>query len=136
MAQVEELQRVREQLESQVEALARQMRALDDENARLRVRCPPHQNPSRPCHLLTLGCSACVCTVFSISTRLGRGRLPAHAAPTSPNNSLMPPRYLTLHSSASGCTFFAACTCEVMTALQCACHVPRYQPPKLPEMLA
>lgn len=39
--QVEELQRVREQLEAQVEALAAQMRALDDENARLRVRPSP-----------------------------------------------------------------------------------------------
>ena len=40
LVQVEELQRVREQLEAQVEALAAQMRALDDENARLRVRNP------------------------------------------------------------------------------------------------
>ena len=31
---------MREQLEAQVEALAAQMRALDDENARLRVRLP------------------------------------------------------------------------------------------------
>ncbi len=111
-AQVDELQRMRELLEGQVAALAGQMRALDDENARLRVRAHPRHAAPEPA--LCGRCLQCRSSrIFSVvrGPRRLMPRVPCAQSSAADSGICHP---VTPHSG--GC-----CETDALERLECEC---------------
>lgn len=111
----------------------RRQHTQQDEGARLRVRCPPEQNPSRPSSVAHLGLlRLCLHCLQHQLIPGGRGRLPAHAAPTSPDTSLMPPKCRTL--PLTSVRVHALCCMHMRGSESAPGCAPRAALPTLPQL--